>query len=85
MEWAAPILMMTSPREIYASEVRKAFGNVSSNRLAAWLYSRIARQEFNYQKSTEAQRGHPWSYSVNVEGVEAILKRLAETESELLM
>lgn len=83
MEWAAPILMMTSPREIYASEVRKAFGNVSSNPLAAWLYSRIARQEFFYRKSTEAQRGHPWSYSVSAEGVEAILKRLVETESDV--
>lgn len=78
VQWALPYVANSAahglgPFEFRAADLRKVFGNVSSNPLSGWLYANLMRQTGHYRVHE-----YSFSYEFKVEGLEKVLRLMAE-------
>jgi hypothetical protein len=74
----AKMVRLEAEQPFMATDLRKLFGNYSmKNTLASWLFSNLMEQTLWYEVG-----GQPYSYRVDPEGFNKIMRLLEEAKSE---
>jgi hypothetical protein len=79
MIFCASMLRDDVEQPFHATKLRRLFGNYSTpDTLASWLYSNLMQQTLWYSK----EHHQPYSYRVNADGWNKIMKMLEEAEKQ---